>query len=130
MSNAKSAGLITLLEQIVRNKATETLIQEHIDLLITHSKTKLSIAEAKLARRLGKTEKSAKKYVTAAEHFLRLSKAGKRVSAQKLYDSLCVNYPEQDWRWKYHTIRGWHKLMSQAVLEVPIGSGEDVDVWI
>ena len=130
MADVSRTGIIAVLEQIVRDKESETLIQEHIELLISHAEITLDIKEGKEARRQGKTLKNAKKYVAAAEEFIHLSKLNKPVSARRLYDSLIIKYPDSTGGWKYNTIRDWHKLMKEAVLQTPIGSGVDVFVDI
>ncbi len=131
MTTEERAAVEAAIKQILKNKTKEQLIQEHLDLLLTSASSSEKIADDKIARKRGKANANAGKYVCAAEHFIRLTKtAGKPVSAQKLYDSLTKNYPQQEWRWKYNTIRGWHKLMKEVLVTTPLGSGEDVSVDI
>ncbi len=130
MTTESRKGLEAALEQILKNKTKDQLIQEYLDLMLSSASSSQKIANGKIARRQGKAEKNAYRTVCAAEHFFKLTATGKPVSAQKLYDSLTKNYPQQKWRWKYNTIRGWHKLMKEVLVTTPLGSGEDVSADI
>ena len=121
-------GIEYLVEQIARSKDYETLVQEYVDLTLSLAELQLVIDGGKEARRLGKKLMFLPLQVVAADQYIGLVESGKKVSAQRLFDSLKAKYPEE--KWNGNTMRGWHKIFVAACLESTVGGHESTEVEI
>ena len=121
-------GIGYLVEQIARTKDYETLVQEYVDLTFSLVELQLAIDEGKEARRLGKKLMFLPLQVVAADQYIGLVESGKKVSAQRLFDSLKAKHPKE--KWNENTRRDWHKIFVAAYLEGGTGEGESVEVEI
>ena len=124
MQTDKPQGIASALLAILNDKEKAKLIEEQLALFSEAGALAIATQKAKTARAAGRSKSKWPKKSIAAEEFIRLTRSGKKISAQHLFDSLVNRRPEQ--KWNYNTIRDWHKLMLAGVKDAPNESSQVV----
>ena len=126
MQTDKPQGIASALLAILNDKEKAKLIEEQLALFSETGASAIAAQKAKTARATGRSKSKWPKKSKAAEEFIRLTRSGKKISAQNLFDTLANRHPEE--KWNYNTIRDWHKLMVAGMKNAPNESPQVV--WV
>ena len=117
MTTDKPLGIEHTLLAILNETEKAKLIKDQLKFYSETGEAAIATQKSKTARTTGKAQKKWPKKTKAAEQFIRLTRLGKKISAQNLFDTLVKQHPEE--KWNYNTIRGWHKLMAIRMEDAP-----------
>ena len=117
MTTDKPLGVVHTLLAILNETEKAKLIKDQLKFYSETGEAAIATQKSKTARTTGKAQKKWPKKTKAAEQFIRLTRLGKKISAQNLFDTLVKQHPEE--KWNYNTIRGWHKLMAIRMEDAP-----------
>ena len=117
MTTDKPLGVVHTLLAILNETEKAKLIKDQLKFYSETGEAAIATQKSKTARTTGKAQKKWPKKTKAAEQFIRLTRLGKKISAQNLFDTLVKQHPEE--KWNYNTIRDWHKLMAIRMEDAP-----------
>ena len=117
MTTDKPLGIVHTLLAILNDTEKAKLIKDQLKFYSETGEAAIATQKSKTARTTGKAQKKWPKKTKAAEQFIRLTRLGKKISAQNLFNTLIKQHPEE--KWNYNTIRDWHKLMAIRMEDAP-----------
>ena len=126
MTTDKPLGIAHTLLAILNETEKAKLIKDQLKFYSETGEAAIATQKSKTARTTGKAQKTWPKKTKAAEQFIRLTRLGKKISAQNLFNTLIKQHPEE--KWNYNTIRDWHKLMVAGMKNAPNESPQVV--WV